>query len=298
MHAQQTTGRYFPDTRHNLIGEFYAFYQSVPEAELVFGSPITEQFVDRAGVTVQYFQRARFEWRPEMPVGQRVQLTPLGSLLYTPGAPSLNINVAGACRSFPTGFSVCYDFLTYYDAHGGLARFGNPISAFEFQPDGRIVQYFERARFEWYPERPRGQNVTLSDLGRIYFDRVGEDPLRLLPVPPLEIVARGADSSLTSLRASAFAGKAVTQPNDTQRIFVIVQDQTLMPVEGAQVTVTINFSYGPAQTYRAVTDANGVAIIADIPVRDQVPGSLIEVNVRVERGGLIATTTTSFRIWR
>lgn len=298
MHAQQTTGRYFPDTRHNVIGEFYAFYQSVPEAELVFGSPITEQFVDRLGLTVQYFQRARFEWRPEMSVGQRVQLTPLGSLLYVPGAPSLNVNVAGACRQFATGFSVCYDFLTYYDAHGGMARFGNPISAFEFQPDGRIMQYFERARFEWYPERPRGQNVVLSDLGRIYFDRVGEDPVRLLPAPPAEISGTTAVSSITSLRASAFVWKAVTLPADTQRIYVIVQDQTLTPVAGAQVTVTVNFSYGPARTYSAVTDANGVAVIPDFQFQNQVYGSLIEVNVRAEMGGLVATTTTSFRIWR
>jgi hypothetical protein len=297
-YAQQTTGRYFPDTRHNVVGEFYLYYQNVPEAELVFGSPITEQFVDRSGRTVQYFQRARFELWPEMPVGQRVQLTPLGSLLYTPGAPSLSVNVAGACRTFPTGFSVCYDFLTFYDAHGGAALFGNPISAFEFQPDGRILQYFERARFEWYPERPRGQNVSLSDLGRIYFDTIREDPLWLRPTEPLAIVAPAARSAITSLRASAFVWKAVTLPSDTQRVFVVVQDQTLTPVEGAQVTVTVNFSYGPARTYRAVTDANGVAVIPDIEFQDQVYGSLIEVSVRVEKSGLVATTTTSFRIWR
>ena len=42
--AQQTVGHYFSETGHNVTGEFWAFYQSVPDAAVIFGMPITEQF--------------------------------------------------------------------------------------------------------------------------------------------------------------------------------------------------------------------------------------------------------------
>ena len=146
--ARQMGGQYFPQTGHNILGDFLAFYQSVSDASTVFGLPITELFttVDSSRLTVQYFEKARFELHPELAVGQRVQVTMLGQKLYHAGTPFVNVTTAGACQVF-NGFGVCYDFLAFFNQHGGLARFGNPISAFEFLPDGRIVQYFERARF-------------------------------------------------------------------------------------------------------------------------------------------------------
>ena len=123
---QQTIGHYFPQTGHNVIGEFWAFYQSVPDAAVIFGMPITEQFStgDGSGLTVQYFEKARFELHPDQPVGQRVTLTALGSKLYKAGAPTINLTTPGACRTL-NGYGVCYDFLTFFDQHGGVARFGN-----------------------------------------------------------------------------------------------------------------------------------------------------------------------------
>ena len=51
-------------------------------------------------------------------------------------------------------------FHAYWLQHGGLAQFGYPISE-EFVLDGRIVQYFERARFELTADG----DVRLSRLG-------------------------------------------------------------------------------------------------------------------------------------
>ena len=65
---------------------------------------------------------------------------------------------AAACQTFPeTGKTVCDPFLTYWDAHGGLAQQGLPLTDefTEVSPsDGKpyTVQYFERARFEKHPE--------------------------------------------------------------------------------------------------------------------------------------------------
>ncbi len=42
-------------------------------------------------------------------------------------------------------------FLTWWLEHGGVMIFGYPISD-EMVENGRVVQYFERARFEYHPE--------------------------------------------------------------------------------------------------------------------------------------------------
>ncbi|MCX7608045.1 MAG: hypothetical protein N2049_02335 [Anaerolineales bacterium] len=296
-HAQ-VGGQYFPQTGHNLVGEFWLFYQSIPDAALVFGAPITEQFParDGSGKILQYFERARLELDPSKPVGERIQITPLGRLLYQPGRPSVNLTVPGACRVFPNGYGVCYDFLAFYDKYGGLERFGNPISAFEFQSDGRITQTFENARFEYYPERGAGNTVRLADLGRIYFN-LHEDPALLAPVPPLSAIPRPGEA-VVSLKVTAFVWKAVTLPTDTQKVYVIVQDQASKGVEGATGVVVVHFPDGRDATYPFTTNASGIAILSNIEFVKQKAGSLVAVDVQVVYKGLTATTSTSFRIWR
>ena len=294
----QQSGQYFPQTGHNVVGEFWTFYQSVPDAAIVFGAPLTEQFTtgDGSGLTVQYFQRARFELHADLPIGARLQVTPLGSLTYQAGAPAVNLTTPGACRLFPTGFGACYDFLLFFDSHGGVGRFGNPISAFEFLPDGRLVQYFERARFEWHPELPAGQDVVLTDLGQQYFNALHEDPARLNTSQPLspDIVAR---PPVLNLHAMAFAWKAVTLPTDAQKIYVIVQDQVFSPVQGATGIATLHLTNGQDLSYPLLTDANGIATLPEVRFTDQIPGELVKVDVAVAYRGLISNTTTSFRIW-
>ncbi|HEU5099932.1 MAG TPA: L,D-transpeptidase [Roseiflexaceae bacterium] len=56
-------------------------------------------------------------------------------------------------------------FLNYWRENGGVLIFGYPISE-EIVEDGRVVQYFERARFEYHPENigKEGQ-IQLSLLG-------------------------------------------------------------------------------------------------------------------------------------
>ena len=103
---------------------------------------------------------------------------------YEPGG-QLNINNTSGCQLFRTGYRVCFAFLDFYKANGGATQFGNPISPFEFH-ENLIVQYFEMARFEWRADRPEGQRVVITDLGRTYFDQLGEDPAHLKPVNPLD----------------------------------------------------------------------------------------------------------------
>lgn len=297
--AQQAFGKYFTETGHNVVGDFWTFYQGVADAAVVFGYPITDQFVTAfpPGLQVQYFQRARFEYHPELPEGQRVQLTPLGTVLYKAGAPAMNLNTPGACRSFPTNYAVCFSFLDYFDQHSGAARFGNPVSAIEFRPDGRVVQYFERARFEWHPELASGQNILLADLGMIYFATLGEDPARLRRFPPLDGIIVESPQ-VTAIRALAFVGKAFTLPADTQDVYIIVLDQAHAPVSNVTGFIIVHPPAGGDQTFRVTTDAKGIGVVRGVTFSGQTPGSLIEVYVEMNLGNLKASTITSFRIWR
>jgi hypothetical protein len=63
-------------------------------------------------------------------------------------------------------------FQEYWRENGGLAVFGYPLTD-EFQQDGRITQYFERARFEFFPENQPPYDVLLGRLGVVLLQREG-----------------------------------------------------------------------------------------------------------------------------
>jgi len=78
--------------------------------------------------------------------------------------------------SFPqTGQAVGGRFLRYWQAHGGLALFGYPLTGErqEKLEDGKTytVQYFERARFEHHPENAPPNDVLLGQFGRRVLDQ-------------------------------------------------------------------------------------------------------------------------------
>lgn len=283
--------QYFPETGHNVKGEFLRFYKTAGNPSLVFGYPITEQITSRDGKVVQYFQRARFELRPDMPQDQRIQLTALGAMDYELGSQQLDINNPSACKVFPTGFRVCFAFLDFYEASGGAAQFGNPISPFEFH-ENLIVQYFERARFEWRADRPDGQRVVISDLGRIHFDQLAEDQTHLKPVNPLDATI----SSVLSINTRAFVSKAITLSSGQQTVYIIVQSQTHQPVPNATGKATLRFPDGHTEDYFFSTNASGLGSVT-FKFADQKQGELVLVDIVVTYQGFSATTTTSFRIW-
>jgi hypothetical protein len=68
--------RYFPETGHSLHHAFLAYFTSHGGLDQ-FGYPISEELVED-GFRVQYFQRARMEWHPELPAAYSVSLTLLG----------------------------------------------------------------------------------------------------------------------------------------------------------------------------------------------------------------------------
>jgi len=276
----------FPETGHTLRGVFLVYYKSAKDPQLVYGYPITEQMKSRDGKTVQYFQRARFE----LTNTQTIQLTPLGALTYKPKSP-MTINNPNACETYATGFSVCLTFLEFYKANGGPAQFGNPISPFE-SSDGLIVQYFESARFEWRADRPAAQRVVVTDLGRIYFDQVKEDPAQLKPVDQPDATI----NPVLSLTVRAFVLKAVTLKSGQQTVYVIVQNQISRAVSGANGKALVKLPDGTNQEFAFTTNASGIAQIT-FNFRDQKSGELVPIEITVKYQDLTGTTKTSFRIW-
>src|SRR5437763_13354569 len=89
--------------------------------------------LDHKPYTVQYFERAAFEYHPENQAPYDVLLSQLGTFQYKKkyptGAPGQQPNSTGGSVLFPeTGKRVGGKFLDYWKSHGGLAQQGYPIS--------------------------------------------------------------------------------------------------------------------------------------------------------------------------
>ncbi len=170
---------YFAETGHTLGNAFLRYWQAAGGLA-IFGFPISEEFtevskVDNKPYTVQYFERNRFEYHPEN-AGTSFEV--LLGLLGNEQTKERKFDVASPPYQstenrayFPeTKHSLSGEFLTYWQANGGLAIFGYPLSE-PFQEvskdDGKVylVQYFERNRFELHPNNTYPYNVLLGRLG-------------------------------------------------------------------------------------------------------------------------------------
>jgi spore germination protein len=181
---------YFDETGHTLRTVFLDYWLQNGGLP-VFGFPQTEEFQElnadtlRAH-TVQYFERQRYEHHPEHAgTPYEVLLGRLGheeaerrDLLTHSAFNSVEASDDPDCYYFEvTGHNVCDAFLDYWQSHGlnfgdpgtsyreSLALFGYPISEPFVDPEtGRVVQYFERARFEHHDEHAGTQYEVLLGL--------------------------------------------------------------------------------------------------------------------------------------
>jgi spore germination protein len=187
------TWLYFTETGHYLSYGFKDFWLRSGGLP-VFGFPLTTEFDELnldLGIyrTVQYTERQRFEYHPELAgTPYETLLGRLGAadaqrrgLLSHPAFQPLPAGTKSDAHSdfFPqTGHRVSHGFRSYWHGHGldfgdpgisfreSLALFGYPISEEFVDPEtGLVTQYFERAVFEYHPDNPDPYKILLRRLG-------------------------------------------------------------------------------------------------------------------------------------
>lgn len=294
-HAQTSGGTVEFTTGHTVQGAFLDQYKSVDDPLELYGLPITDAFegMSASGLTtVQYFSKARFDLTIGPDCKEQTAVANLGELMYPGPGPLADVPTDGpTCRRFDsTGKSVCYAFLQYYDTHNGADNFGDPISDLEVR-EGRYVQYFEKVRMEWQPERDADSHVVLTDLGKRYFDLVvGDDSL-------LEPAGSAAPGEPRQPRAYAFVTKSLISANQQQTLYVVVYDLYRKPVADAQIWVYVSDPTGNVTSYRAPdSDANGISVFSFTSGTHN-PNDVLEVEVQISAAGEKTSAKTWFRIW-
>ncbi len=299
---QDADRRLFEETNQVVSGAFLRFWDAAPDPVLLFGYPISQELPHpiRQGVQIQFFQRARMEYDPTQPQGQQVTLAPLGSWNYqNPGIPA-DFPLNNCIVFEQTVNSVCYAFRQFYERNEGDTYFGLPISQAQWE-DNRLVQYFERARMEWRPDMPAGQRVTLTELGRLDFNRtIG------VPSPGNNVLNMFSD-----MRVYAFVEQPLMRSDDLQHVFVLVREKDQTPIAGAAVRLTVVYrDRGKPEIERRSssmalppTNEDGVTELT-FPVEKVQPNDQVRVEVEVINSPLgplenpeDGKTSTWFRIW-
>jgi hypothetical protein len=268
---------YFSETGHNVGGEIKQFFDAHGGLP-IFGLPLTEVILDTAtGLHVQYFERARVELHPELPPEHYVSLTLAGRLLTQQRTDAAFAPVAGATdpsRDFfaETGHTLGGAFRYFWQQNGGLTVFGFPISEefYEVNPiDGQeyLVQYFERARFEYHPDKAgTPYEVQLGHLGRQLLERNPTAQSATAPAQEVRLLGEATTSFAASIR---------------EREHNIARATAMF--DGVIVPAGSEFSFNAAGDYTEENGfVDGYAII----------GGRLE---RVVAGGLCQVSTTLFR---
>jgi hypothetical protein len=174
-HAQGDDSVTAPQTGKTVRGPFLRYWMS-GGATYRYGLPISDEVRERSDLdgrmyTVQYFEKAVFELHPDYVAPYNVLLVQLGRMLYRQkypnGATGQMPNMAPGSLAFPqTGKRIGCQFLEYWQANGGLLRFGYPITDELIERQNGVpvrVQYFERAVLMWDNEA-----IATFDTDRTY----------------------------------------------------------------------------------------------------------------------------------
>lgn len=291
------TSEFFPQTRHNVCDQFLDFFESRGGAR-IFGYPITEQFREN-GRLVQYFQRVRMEYYPELSSDRQVRLGLLGDF-FAPADRKAPIPRSEVPRSnntgryFPeTGHTVAFDFLEFFEKNGGPDVFGYPVTEFIDQ-NGRILQYFQHALMEWDPN-PR--EIVLHDLGRIWVDRYVDRAAQGEPAFDLEsqVESKVEIRVVEELTADASVLRAFSARSGDQTVWVYVADENGAPVAGAQVLL-VGSALPGGVVPMLPTDEQGHTQV-DFEFAGLSPGNLVIIDAHVAFGGLTTQTRTFFFSW-
>ncbi|MCG8349785.1 MAG: L,D-transpeptidase [Chloroflexales bacterium] len=219
-------GLFFASTGHS-VSNTYGFlnHWRAVNGERILGAPVTAAMVEN-GLTVQYFERGRLEFHPELE-GAPILLGRVGveyaeALWRTFEAAPPRTLAPGEQFFEETSHTLGEPFLSFWTEHGGLSIFGYPISEPLWEYVGARmarVQYFERARLEQYPSV--GNEVWIGSLGRDLALLRGLDvggaapaaPAPLLPtatpLPPTPAPTAVAPAAPAPVNTASLGGKHI-----------------------------------------------------------------------------------------
>ncbi|MBW3633197.1 MAG: L,D-transpeptidase [Chloroflexi bacterium] len=163
-----------------------------------------------------------------------------------------------------TGQTIDGLFLDLWRSGGGAMSYGNPITPEMTESDGQIVQYYQYARFEYWPEGDENGNyVTLGEVGR----ELG---------PPL-LVRRFASRGTTAPREELTVARAWQPLSDA--------DATRMTVEQPSYRFVPETGHGVWGGFRAFWEATGEAAYLGNPLSEEYIAEGVSYQV-FERGQL------------
>lgn len=319
----------YPQTQQCISGRFAAFWNT-NGALPVFGYPITAQGNELNRDTnqtylTQWFERNRFEQHPENKAPYDVLLGRLGDdRLRQLGRdwqtePRESGPQAGCLWFDATGHNVCNQapgkgFLAYWQANGlrdpllnaygkSLALFGLPLTTPKMETnssgDTVLTQWFERARFEWHPDKPDPYKVLLGLLGNEVHGASpapspqpspGPSP-STPPVPtPDGACAQNAPAPAEGAQAWMTVTNPATRSDTTLCVRLLRNGQVIAGAQASGVAYykSTNTALGPA-----TTGPDGVAAMT-FSIGGASPGFTVRVDATVVYAGQTYTASTSF----
>jgi hypothetical protein len=213
----QETSHTFTETGKTVSGIFLQYWHThggLAQQGYPISDEMTLTSTDGKEYKTQFFERAVFEHHPEYAgTENEVLLKLVGQTFYDRhfgNTPPLNqsVNPTNTYTFQETGHAIGGKFRAYWEAHGGLAQQGYPMTD-EFtmvSTDGKeyTTQVFQRAVFELHPEFAGTENEVL---------------LRLLGVEELAELSNPETS--TTPTPSATTGPEATATLEAQSVIVI-----------------------------------------------------------------------------
>ncbi len=169
--------RTFPQTGQTVWDQFLIFYEA-HQGETLLGLPLSAQ-INEGGMRVQYFENGRLEWQPELPVQQRVQLTPLGQAHFQSEMAMVYQQITRNAGPIAAADLTHATVLTSVRAPILYAGDEQVLTVIVLRPDGRAVSDIQASVTITYV----GQELVY-DLGRTDAEGRIQAQLPLADVPP------------------------------------------------------------------------------------------------------------------
>ena len=253
----------------------------------LLGVPIAEETKQRVGLDglpsaerpIQYFENLALVYTPEDERGgpYQVQALPLGEAALKRDREDLrkrDLEAKGSCTGFAeadclllseTGHSVRLGFKTFWESNDGERLIGLPLTEEFAGPDGRTLQYFERAVLQWDKESdvtPRAVGKEAAKRAKIQTKQVAQpsnvpvyDEALFVP-PPVEEESVGGDTE-----EEATSGPGPLQ-GGAKEIVVSVSQQYLWAYENGEVVTETYVSTGTGNVPETVTPTGSFSVVA------------------------------------